>query len=108
MTSRILEARHEVDELNPCYAATSHDVNFLALALCGEVGELANKIKKRWRDGCVTAGTTNDDIRDEIADIRIYLELIADQFSIAGEKLDILATSKLRRVADEIRAGKRK
>lgn len=35
--------------LFPSYSNT--DERFLALALCGEAGELANMIKKRWRDG---------------------------------------------------------
>ena len=38
------------------------DERFLALALCGEAGELANMIKKRWRDGA----DLSDEIRDEI------------------------------------------
>ncbi len=61
------------------------DERFLAIALCGEVGELANMIKKRWRDG-VDLG---EEIRDEIADIRIYLELIAKCFDIDGSKMEL-------------------
>src|SRR6266478_2657689 len=65
-------------------AFSNTDERFLALALCGEAGELANMIKKRWRDN-VDLG---EEIRDEIADVRIYLELIAKCFGIEGEKLD--------------------
>jgi len=68
--------------LFPAFSNT--DERFLTLALCGEVGELANMIKKRWRDS-VDLG---EEIRDEIADIRIYLELIARCFNIEGDKLD--------------------
>jgi NTP pyrophosphatase (non-canonical NTP hydrolase) len=63
---------------------SSQDERFLALALCGEVGELANMIKKRWRDGV----DLQDQIRDELADIRVYLELLAKCFGIEGKKLD--------------------
>lgn len=51
----------------------SEVLNFLALAICGESGELANLVKKMWRGDEVDRGQ----IRDEIADIRIYLEHIS-------------------------------
>mgnify|MGYP001583608687 CR=1 FL=1 len=79
--------------LFPSYC--SHDERFLALALCGEAGELANMIKKRWRDGV----DLSEEIRDEIADIRVYLELLAKCFGIEGEKLDEQVKSKLVKVA---------
>ena len=51
-------------------------------------------IKKRWRDGVdLTEG-----IRDEIADIRVYLELIAKCFDIEGSKLDDRVQQKLEKV----------
>lgn len=71
------------------------DERFLALALCGEAGELANLIKKRWRDGA----DLTEEIRDEIADVRVYLELIAKCFGIEGEKLDQRVEEKLAKVA---------
>jgi NTP pyrophosphatase (non-canonical NTP hydrolase) len=70
--------------LFPAFSST--DERFLALGLCGEAGELANMIKKRWRDGV----DLTEEIRDEIADVRIYLELLAKCFDIEGEKLDNL------------------
>jgi NTP pyrophosphatase (non-canonical NTP hydrolase) len=81
--------------LFPAYS--SSDERFLALALCGEAGELANLIKKRWRDG---VDMTNE-IRDEIADIRVYLELLAKCFGIEGEKLDAQVISKLGMVVEK-------
>ena len=79
----LFELHHKMtSHLFPTFSNT--DERFLTLALCGEVGELANMIKKRWRDN-VDLG---EEIRDEIADIRVYLELIARCFNIEGDKLD--------------------
>ena len=78
--------------LFPAYSNT--DERFLSLAICGEVGELANMIKKRWRDGA----DLKEEIRDEIADIRVYLELIAKCFDIEGSKLDERVQQKLEKV----------
>lgn len=53
----------------------SEDVRFLTLALAGEVGELCNLIKKNWRDGT----DVKAEIRDEIADIYVYHQLLTVQ-----------------------------
>jgi NTP pyrophosphatase (non-canonical NTP hydrolase) len=76
-------------------AMFSEDPRFLVLALCGEVGELANMVKKVWRDDV----DLDEEIREEIADIRVYLELVADAYGIAGSKLDDAVENKLRKVA---------
>ncbi|MDE2471858.1 MAG: hypothetical protein KGL35_24820 [Bradyrhizobium sp.] len=84
--------------LFPAYS--SSDERFLALALCGEAGELANMIKKRWRDGA----DLTDEIREEICDIRVYLELLAKCFDIEGIKLDQHVQQKLLKVVEKHRA----
>jgi NTP pyrophosphatase (non-canonical NTP hydrolase) len=66
-------------------------INFLALAICGEAGELANVIKKKWQGDEVD----RDHLRDEIADIRIYLEHLAHHLEIdidqvCDAKLDVV------------------
>jgi NTP pyrophosphatase (non-canonical NTP hydrolase) len=76
---------------------SNEDERFLALALCGEAGELANMIKKRWRDGA----DLTEEIRDEIADCRVYLELMAKKFGIEGEKLDQRVEQKLLKVVEK-------
>ena len=67
-------------------------INFLALATCGEAGELANVMKKKWQGDEVD----RDHLRDEIADIRIYLEHLAhhpeiDIDQVCDAKLDVVA-----------------
>lgn len=84
--------------LFPVFSNTNE--RFLTLALCGEVGELANMIKKRWRDDV----DLTEEIRDEIADIRVYLELIAKAFDVEGEKLDRRVEDKLHRVVEKHKA----
>src|SRR5438270_5560491 len=70
-------------------------LNFLALAICGEAGELANLVKKSWRGDPVDP----NDIRDEIADIRIYLEHLARHLDL---DLDRACEQKLDEVADRL------
>lgn len=92
--SAILSIHSELTKkLFPMFS--SEDERFLTLALCGEVGELANMVKKRWRDGV----DLQEEIRDELADIRVYLELLAFQFNIDGKALDQRVEQKLRKVA---------
>ena len=52
------------------------DKRFLSLALCGEVGELANLIKKEWRGDVVD----QDAIYKEMADAFNYLTHLADLY----------------------------
>jgi len=69
------------------------DRHFLALALGGEVGELQNLIKKAWR------GDQDPNFRSklalEIADIRIYLELLAKAYEIDIDRACDMKTSEL-------------
>jgi NTP pyrophosphatase (non-canonical NTP hydrolase) len=54
-------------------------VRFMALALCGETGELANLIKKDWRgDG----GDRRDQIGAELADVGNYLFMLAEALGV--------------------------
>lgn len=59
------------------------NIRFLSLALCGEAGELANYIKKRWRDG-----TINDlPIKLEIADVVAYAMMLAHEMGMSPQDL---------------------
>ena len=69
---------------------SEEDKRFLALAFCGEAGELANFVKKQWRDG--HTAEREAEIGKELADCRIYLELQAMAY---GVDLDAACTDKL-------------
>jgi len=97
--SKILSERQKIIEKFPDrYAETAKDKRFLALAICGEAGELANYLKKEWRD----SKDYSEEIMDEIADIRIYLELIAKTYNIEGDKLDERVIAKMKRKEREV------
>lgn len=72
------------------------DRRFLALALCGEVGELANLVKKDWR-GDVIDGLI-EKIEDEVGDIYAYLELFCMAYNIRKPSriLDEVTLPKIR------------
>lgn len=68
------------------YSATgSHedDIRFLTLGLTGEAGELANFVKKRWRDG----DGHDEAIHKEIADVLAYAFMLADTFGLTPQRL---------------------
>ncbi len=59
------------------------DIRFLAMGLCGEAGELANFVKKRWRDG----DGHNEAICYEIADVCAYAFMLAHTMGMTPEDL---------------------
>lgn len=81
----------------------AEDRHFLALSLCGEVGELANKIKKHW-DGRIDPPSM-EEIAEEVADVRILMELVAHTMTI---DIDAAVERKLAILADRenTRSGK--
>jgi NTP pyrophosphatase (non-canonical NTP hydrolase) len=70
-------------------------IHFLALAIAGEAGELANLMKKEWQGDKVD----DHNLREEIADIRIYLEHLARHLHI---DIDTACEEKLKVVADRL------
>lgn len=66
------------------------DEQFFVLGLCGEVGELANFVKKEWRDG----SDHGESILLEAADIFVYLLMFCRKRGITFEEL--VATAKMK------------
>lgn len=67
-------------------SGSEEDRRFLMLGLCGEVGELANLLKKRWR-ATMDGGTPVPDkmVEEEFADCRAYLYLLGRALNINEE-----------------------
>lgn len=63
---------------------TDSDRRYLALALGGEVGEMQNLVKKEWRGDLKKAQKQeiHHKIAMELADIRIYLEHLANAYGV--------------------------
>lgn len=68
--------------------------------LCAKSGLLANLIKKRWRDGV----DLSDECREKIVEVRAWIELIARNLGVEGDKLDMVVVSKLETVVKKHRA----
>ena len=78
--------------------ASPECIRFLTLALAGEVGELANLVKKAWREGKVDQSQT---VREELADIGIYHVMLAEALGVdlvfeIERKLKIVNARRLR------------
>lgn len=71
----------------------STQIDYFILALCGEVGELANITKKHlrwkmgWKGNHLTPDVFIERLKDELADIQIYLFLIAGKYNLNLEEL---------------------
>lgn len=80
-------------------------INDWALALAGETGELCNVLKKmnRVRDQLAGNKETAEELRaklfDEIADVFLYLDLLA---TAAGVRLDQVVRDKFNRKSEEM------
>lgn len=68
------------------------------MAVTGELGELANLLKK-VRRGDFDQSEVQSEIADELADVAIYLDLLALRL---GVRLDEAIISKFNRVSDRV------
>ena len=74
------------------------------LGLCGESGEVAEKVKKMIRDG-KTMGDIRDDVAKELGDVLWYVSALAKEF---GFSLDWIASVNLLKLANRADRGKLK
>jgi NTP pyrophosphatase (non-canonical NTP hydrolase) len=86
------------------YPRAGEDLTYPALGLCGEAGEVAEKVKKTLRDdGGVLSDERRDALARELGDVLWYLSQLAteaglDLEEIAEENLDKLFSRQERGV----------
>lgn len=72
------------------------EVFHLVLGLCGESGEIAEKVKKIVRDhGSDFSKLNKDDLVKELGDVLWYVAVLADHFDIAFEEVAVRNIAKL-------------
>jgi NTP pyrophosphatase (non-canonical NTP hydrolase) len=75
-------------------------IRFLSLGLAGEAGEVANFVKKRWRDG----DAHEADLWAEVADVFLYNIMLADALGMSAHGLLEEAARKQQVFADKMKA----
>lgn len=94
-----LLGKQALEDSKRWFPATADSVAFTVLAMAGEVGEVANIVKKiergssNWRDAKVRR-----DLDMEVADVFTYLVLLAGQLNI-----DLIQLYNLKRMENERR-----
>lgn len=79
------------------------EVFHLVLGLCGESGEIAEKVKKIVRDhGSDFSHLDTDDLTKELGDVLWYVAVLADHFDV---RLDDVATKNIAKLADRQKRG---
>ena len=73
-----------------------HKVVYPALGLCGEAGEVADKIKKTIR-GDSSLDEVTGNIADELGDVLWYLAILADDLGVDLEAIAKWNVDKLQR-----------
>lgn len=99
-----------LNEYQEAAHATSHNTQiggetllYPVLGLAGEAGELANKVKKIYRDNAgVLSNNRRVEIADELSDFLWYVAELATQLNF---DLDDIAAGNLKKLADRANRG---
>lgn len=75
----------EASDTKHYFPGLIEDALYYGVALGGETGEVLNQIKKYHRDGW-SLGRLREAIRDELADILIYLVMLAEFLDVSLEE----------------------
>ena len=70
-----------------------YKVLYPALGLCGEAGEVAEKVKKKFRDG--EKDSFKEDIRKELGDVLWYISALAGDLDITLQEIADVNKQKL-------------
>lgn len=78
-----LNARRCAEAFDPAL----HSVEFFAIAIAGEVGEMANELKKVLRGDYPLAGAARQKILNELADVITYSDLMISKLDANTENV---------------------
>lgn len=70
-------------------------LNYTVLGLVGEAGEVAEKLKKRMRDGDDKSGNFEDAVMAELGDVLWYLANCASELGVTLESVALSNLTKL-------------
>ena len=92
-----LEAYQEISGMTAIYPNKGSNMSYPTLGLCGEAGEIANKVKKIYRDH---DGVLTDEYRqtlsDELGDCLWYVAAIASELGVSLGKVALDNVAKLK------------
>ena len=79
-------------------AIYEHPIIYPTLGLCGESGEVAEKVKKHLRDG-----SSLDELKKELGDVLWYISAIASDLKLS---LDDIAETNISKLTSRLERGK--
>ena len=79
-------------------AIYEHPIIYPTLGLCGESGEVAEKVKKHLRDGA-----SLDELKKELGDVLGYISAIASDLKLS---LDDIAETNISKLTSRLERGK--
>lgn len=86
-----------------CFPEKENSFIYAALALNGEAGEVAEKIKKIWRDkGKRVSPEDKEEIKKEIGDVLWYLSQLAEELGI---DFDDVAETNIKKTHSRLERG---
>jgi NTP pyrophosphatase (non-canonical NTP hydrolase) len=84
------------------YPNVGNNFIYPTLGLCGESGEVAEKIKKVIRDNNgILTDTKTEEIAKELGDVLWYIANICEELNIRMDKVALLNLSKLKKRQEE-------
>ena len=79
------------------YPERHRNPQYPALGLCGEAGEVANKVKKIYRDaGGRIEHESREALAEELGDVLWYVALLADEINLSLNNIAVRNLLKLR------------
>lgn len=88
------------------YPNLNNNLSYPTLGLCGEAGEVAEKVKKIERDqGGIWSNKNREDIKLELSDVLWYIANLACEIDVT---LEDIAISNIRKLESRQKRGKLK